>query len=111
MVAHTKTMKVGDGTIEGTTHGPVQNLMQFERVKEFFNEIEKESWMVAVGGTISETMGKGGRKGYYVGPTIIDRPEETSRIVVEEPFGENSHISYSILFLLLRCKVGAGVNY
>lgn len=55
--------------------------MQYERVKGFFSDIEKEKWNVAVGGTNPEG------PGYFITPTIVDRPAETSRIVEEEPFG------------------------
>lgn len=55
--------------------------MQYERVKGFFSDIEKENWKVAAGGKVP------GGPGYFITPTIIDRPSETSRIVVEEPFG------------------------
>ncbi len=82
MVAHIKTMKLGDGTTEGTTHGPIQNSMQYERVKEFFGDIEKEGQTVAVGGKNPDDS-----PGYFIQPTIIDRPKDDSRIVVEEPFG------------------------
>ena len=56
--------------------------MQFERVKGFFADIEKEHWDVAVGGKIES-----GGEGYFINPTIIDNPADDSRIVVEEPFG------------------------
>lgn len=84
LVKHVKTLKVGDGAVEGTTHGPLQNATQFERVKGFFADIEKQNWKVAVGGTVDNT------KGYFINPTIIDNPDDESRIVVEEPFGKYS---------------------
>ena len=57
--------------------------MQFERVKGFFADIEKEGMTVAVGGK------NPGGKGYFITPTIIDRPAEDSRLVLEEPFGKH----------------------
>ncbi|TVY81688.1 putative aldehyde dehydrogenase FUS7 [Lachnellula suecica] len=81
LVKHTKALKVGEGNEEGVFLGPVQNLMQFERVKGFFADIEKDSLKVAVGGK------NPGGKGYFITPTIIDQPAEDSRLVVEEPFG------------------------
>ena len=57
--------------------------MQYERVRGFFNEIEQENWKVATGGNIDTKA-----NGYYITPTIIDSPPETSRIVVEEPCGK-----------------------
>ncbi|KAG8169601.1 hypothetical protein KVR01_000346 [Diaporthe batatas] len=74
----------GDGSQPGITHGPLQNRMQYDRVKTFFDDIPKEGWEVALGG---ETVDENPKKGYFIKPTIIDRPPEKSRIVVEEPFG------------------------
>jgi acyl-CoA reductase-like NAD-dependent aldehyde dehydrogenase len=62
--------------------GPVQNAMQYEKVKGFFNDIEKDSLKVAVGGTNPNG------PGYFITPTIIDRPDAESRIAKEEPFGK-----------------------
>ncbi|KAJ4152144.1 hypothetical protein NW765_017653 [Fusarium oxysporum] len=81
IVKQVKSFTLGDGSKQGVTHGPLQNVAQFERVKTYFNDIEKEGWNVAVGGKIEPLAG------YFINPTIIDRPPETSRIVVEEPFG------------------------
>ncbi|KIX10526.1 uncharacterized protein Z518_01609 [Rhinocladiella mackenziei CBS 650.93] len=81
MVAFTKTLKVGDGNEEGVFLGPVQNSMQYERVKTFFSDIEKEKWTVAAGGKNED------KPGYFITPTIIDKPDDDSRIAVEEPFG------------------------
>ena len=83
MVAHVKTITVGDGMEEGNFLGPVQNAMQYERVQGFFNEIEKQGQKVVVGGTVPDSNGKG----FFIQPTIIDNPKEDSRLVIEEPFG------------------------
>lgn len=73
---------IGDGTQEGVTHGPLQNSMQYERVKTFFTDIKEQGWNVAVGGEVKKS------SGYFFPPTVIDRPADNSRIVVEEPFGK-----------------------
>lgn len=83
MVKHIKAYTVGDGSQTGVSHGPVQNSMQYERVKTYFDDIEKQGWKVAVGGKIEPLA-----NGYYITPTVIDRPAEDSRIAVEEPFGK-----------------------
>ena len=82
LVEQAKNMKVGNGFDEGVTHGPIQNSMQYERVKGFFADIEKQGQKVAVGGKNDH-----GPNGYFITPTIIDNPSDESRIVVEEPFG------------------------
>ncbi|KIV91585.1 hypothetical protein PV10_06105 [Exophiala mesophila] len=81
IVAFTKTLKVGEGNEEGVFLGPIQNSMQYEKVKTFFSDIEKEKWNVAVGGKNED------KPGYFITPTIIDKPADDSRIVTEEPFG------------------------
>ncbi|KAK2794239.1 hypothetical protein FQN50_009933 [Emmonsiellopsis sp. PD_5] len=78
----TASLLVGEGNEPGVFVGPIQNSMQYERVKGFFAEIEKEKWTVATGGTAEIR-----KPGYFVQPTIIDQPPSDSRIVVEEPFG------------------------
>ncbi|KAF4954252.1 hypothetical protein FSARC_12189 [Fusarium sarcochroum] len=83
VVKHVKNYKLGDGSAEGTSHGPVQNEMQYNRVKTFFEDIEKQGWKVATGGNFDPSP----KNGYYITPTVIDNPPEDSRIVVEEPFG------------------------
>ncbi|OQE18948.1 hypothetical protein PENFLA_c020G06533 [Penicillium flavigenum] len=81
LVRQVKSYTVGDGSKTGISHGPLQNDMQYSRVKTFFDDIEKQGWKVATGGRIMPSAG------YMVTPTIIDRPPDNSRIVVEEPFG------------------------
>ncbi|KAH7348991.1 aldehyde dehydrogenase-like protein [Pyrenochaeta sp. MPI-SDFR-AT-0127] len=81
LVKATKELKVGPGNEPDVFLGPIQNSMQYERVKGFFSDIEKEKWKVAVGGKVPNG------PGYFITPTIIERPDSKSRIVVEEPFG------------------------
>lgn len=86
MVRHVQNLKLGDGMDRGCSMGPVQNEMQFERVRRLFDDIEAQKWTVAAGGSFptksTTTLG-----GYFIEPTIIDRPAEDSSIVQEEPFG------------------------
>ncbi|KAN0098912.1 aldehyde dehydrogenase [Hyaloscypha variabilis] len=82
MVEATKKMKVGDGFTNGVFLGPIQNEIQYDRVRGFFDDIEKEGQCVAVGGIIEKSTG------YFIKPTIIDNPAETSRLVLEEPLDE-----------------------
>ena len=81
MITVVKGFKVGHGFDKGITHGPLQNAMQYQRVRDFFADIDREKWKVAVGGKNDRI------DGYFINPTIIDNPPEKSRIVVEEPFG------------------------
>ena len=82
MVKHTKTLKMGEGNEPDVFLGPINNSMQYEKVKTFFSDIDKNNWKVAVGGTNPTG------DGYYITPTIIENPDKDSRIVKEEPFGK-----------------------
>ncbi|CAI7584047.1 hypothetical protein N7533_000378 [Penicillium manginii] len=80
LVAFVKTLKVGDGTEADTFFGPVQNSMQFEKAKDLFSSISADNLKAVLGGSIEDS------KGYFIHPTIIDNPPESSRVVQEEPF-------------------------
>ena len=81
MVNFTKTIQVGDSE-SGSLLGPVQNKMQYEKVKEFFADTKKNGYKFAIG---EDTPAEG--KGFFIKPTIIDNPPNDSRIIAEEPFG------------------------
>ncbi|KAJ5192667.1 hypothetical protein N7449_008809 [Penicillium cf. viridicatum] len=80
-VRHTASLKVGNGSEPDTFFAPVQNSMQYAKLKDLFLSIKTEGLTVALGGTIPES------NGYFINPTVIDNPPEDSRIVQEEPFG------------------------
>ncbi|CAI7644099.1 unnamed protein product [Penicillium manginii] len=80
-IEYTASLKVGNGTEPSTFFGPVQNAMQYAKLKDLLSSINSEGLSVALGGTITES------EGLYFHPTIVDDPPESSRIVQEEPFG------------------------
>ncbi|CAH0018599.1 unnamed protein product [Clonostachys rhizophaga] len=82
MVAFAKTIKVGDGFEPEVLVGPLQNSMQYEKLKDLYASIDTCKWKQALEGRIVTES-----KGYFVTPAIIDNPPDDSRIVVEEPFG------------------------
>ena len=77
----TKEMiKVG-GDEPGVMMGPIQNEMQYQRVKEFFAEAKSNNYQFALGQpdiALSE--------GYFIQPTIVDNPPNDSRLMAEEQF-------------------------
>lgn len=81
LVAYAKTVKVGDGSQQGTDLGPIQNRMQYEKLKDMFADIKANDQNILLGGEIEDV------PGFFVPVTIIDNPPEDSRIVKEEPFG------------------------
>jgi acyl-CoA reductase-like NAD-dependent aldehyde dehydrogenase len=75
-------VKVGNGAEADTQLGPIQNLMQYEKVKGYFADCKKNGYEFAVGGEIDEDA-----PGWFVPVTLVDNPPDDSRIVREEPFG------------------------
>ncbi|KAF1809620.1 aldehyde dehydrogenase [Eremomyces bilateralis CBS 781.70] len=82
MVKFTQSLKVGKTDDEGVLLGPIQNAMQYEKVKGYFEDSKKNGYKFAVGADTVATS-----EGYFVQPTIIDNPPADSRIHNEEPFG------------------------
>lgn len=81
MVEFTKSIKVG-APDSGALLGPVQNRMQYEKVKTFFEDSKQHGYKFAVGEPDVSN-----EKGFFIQPTIIDNPPNDSRIIQEEPFG------------------------
>ncbi len=79
---YAKTVKVGDGSQQGTGVGPIQNKKQFDRVCELIQDAKDNGYKFLLGGDIDPS-----GTGYYVPITILDNPPEDARIVVEEQFG------------------------
>lgn len=71
---------VGDGLAPETTLGPIQNKMQFEKVKGYLEE-SKAAGKVAAGGQVDDS------GGYFIRPTILRDVTDGDRIVDEEQFG------------------------
>lgn len=82
LVAFAKTVKVGDGAAADTELGPIQNLPQYEKVREFFDDCAANGYAFALGGKIEPEA-----EGWFVPVTLVDNPPEDSMLVVEEPFG------------------------
>lgn len=71
---------VGDGLDQGTTHGPVQNKLQFEKILSIVEDSRKHGTIIA-GGTTPD------RPGYFLRPTIVRDIVDGTRLVDEEQFG------------------------
>ncbi|WDA40963.1 aldehyde dehydrogenase family protein [Erythrobacter sp. BLCC-B19] len=71
---------VGDGLEQGTTIGPIQNKMQFEKVKAFLETARRDGTIIA-GGEVIE------RDGYFLRPTVVRDVSDGHTIVDEEQFG------------------------
>lgn len=85
MVNFVKTIKIGDPA-SGAMLGPIQNKMQYEKVKDMFKDTKDKGYKFAVG---AQDVADG--KGFFIQPTIIDNPPNDSRIIQEEPFGKSMY--------------------
>jgi acyl-CoA reductase-like NAD-dependent aldehyde dehydrogenase len=81
-VDYAKQQKLGDGLDPTVTVGPVQNKMQFDKLKAFLDDIKADGQKIVLGGEIDES-----QQGYFIPITVVDNPPEDSRIVQEEQFG------------------------
>lgn len=71
---------IGNGLEQGTKLGPLNNKMQFDKVKALIEEAKTDGNVIA-GGEVPE------QPGYFIRPTIVRDIEEGSRLVDEEQFG------------------------
>lgn len=81
LVDYAATVKVGDGSQQGTELGPIQNKMQYDKLKDLLADAKASGLNFLSGGELPEG------PGYFVPVTIIDNPPEDSRVVAEEAFG------------------------
>jgi acyl-CoA reductase-like NAD-dependent aldehyde dehydrogenase len=81
LVNYARTVRVGNGAEQGTKLGPIQNRMQFEKVKGLIESAKRDGLRFLLGGEV------GAGPGYFVPVTIVDNPPDDSRVVAEEAFG------------------------
>ncbi|KAG6007054.1 hypothetical protein E4U21_006414 [Claviceps maximensis] len=79
-----ESMTVGDGLEKGSMLGPIQNKLQYEKLIDLFDAVKNDDSNVTAA-TRQQTFSN--KKGYFVNPVIVTNPPDTSRIVVEKPFG------------------------
>jgi len=75
-----KAAVVGPGAQQGTQLGPVQNRVQFEKLKALIEETRSEGTIIA-GGDSPEG------EGYFINPTIVRDIADDARLVTDEQFG------------------------
>ena len=71
---------IGDGSEQGTKLGPLNNKMQYDKVKALIEDAKREGNVIA-GGEFPD------KPGYFIRPTIVRDIKEGSRVVDEEQFG------------------------
>lgn len=72
---------VGNGLEPGTQFGPLQNRMQFDRVRELLEDARAHGKVIA-GGQVAAP-----GEGYFIRPTIVRDVTDGTRLVDEEQFG------------------------
>ena len=76
-----KKVKLGDGMDADTQLGPLQNRMQYDKVRDFLEDTKKIGARILAGGEVPEG------PGYFIPPTIVADIDENARLVREEQFG------------------------
>ncbi|HEX4179200.1 MAG TPA: aldehyde dehydrogenase family protein [Caulobacteraceae bacterium] len=71
---------IGDGLEQGTQFGPLQNKMQYDRVKELIEDARQHGAIIAGGQAVDGP-------GYFIRPTIVRDITDGTRLVDEEQFG------------------------
>ena len=80
LAALANAAKVGDGLDAATEMGPLQNKVQFDKVKGFLDDAWQHGKVIAGGKTLD-------REGYFIAPTIVRDIADDARLVREEQFG------------------------
>jgi acyl-CoA reductase-like NAD-dependent aldehyde dehydrogenase len=75
-----KKLRVGNGADDGVTIGPLQNKMQYEKVKNLYAEAKSKNFKYHDGDDVdlNET------RGFFLQPKIIDNPPDDALIITEE---------------------------
>lgn len=81
LVAYARTIKVGNGAEDGVRLGPVQNRVQYQRVRKLIEDAQAAGTRFLIGGEVPEG------RGYFIPVAIADNPPDDSPLVTEEAFG------------------------
>lgn len=93
LIAYAKTIKLTNGFEADAGLGPVQNRLQYDRLKATQKEIERASVKILYRGEIPEDT-----DGYFIPVTLLDNPSDDESFVKEEVFGPiRSIFKYSSL--------------
>lgn len=81
LVDYGRNIPVGDGLDAGSVLGPIQNEMQFKKVKSLVDDAKRKGGKVLLGGKPT------GGKGFFYPITIVANVDNGIRLVDEEQFG------------------------
>lgn len=81
LIAFTAGVRMGNGSEEGVQLGPVQNRLQYDRVRRLIEETASAGHRLLTGGRFPEGCG------YFIPVTLVDNPPDDAAVVAEEAFG------------------------
>jgi acyl-CoA reductase-like NAD-dependent aldehyde dehydrogenase len=81
LVAYAQSVRLGNGADDGVELGPLQNRMQYDKVRNLLQDCKERGLKFLLGGEALE------QPGYFIPVTLIDNPPEDARCVTEEAFG------------------------
>jgi acyl-CoA reductase-like NAD-dependent aldehyde dehydrogenase len=81
LAAIARSVKTGDGSVEGVDFGPIQNKTQFDKVCAIASEAKARGARFLTGGEPMQGAG------YFFPVTIVADIADDTRLVAEEPFG------------------------
>jgi acyl-CoA reductase-like NAD-dependent aldehyde dehydrogenase len=81
LVDEARNAKVGNGLEPDTQLGPLQNKMQYDKVREILEDTKRRGAKILAGGEVPEG------PGYFIPPTLVADIDDDSRLVQEEQFG------------------------
>ncbi|KAJ6127782.1 hypothetical protein N7471_008999 [Penicillium samsonianum] len=90
LVEFTKSISVGCGSGGGPVMGPVQNEMQFVKLKGLIEECREHGYIFALDepeGGRNDLARQSLDSGFFLWPMIVDDPPAESSLVMEEQFG------------------------
>jgi acyl-CoA reductase-like NAD-dependent aldehyde dehydrogenase len=91
LAAYAANIRTGDGFAADSALGPVQNRMQFERIKEVWDEVQQSGVKILYQGEAPE-------QGYFFPVTVLDNPPDDAPFVTKEVFGPiRSVLKYSTI--------------
>lgn len=83
MTTHAATLTLGSPFSPSTTLGPLQNAMQYAKVRSLLADCKTHGYEFATT-TDEDSLPS---KGYFIPPTLISNPPSTSLIMTSEQFG------------------------
>ena len=85
MSSYANSLKIGNPFDKDVDLGPIQNAMQYAKVRDLLSDCRAQGYSFATG---DDTRGSNvPAQGYFIPPTVIDNPPNSARIVTEEQFG------------------------